>query len=285
MNCPVQWLIPSEYTRLVSRPVHARSQRPWRPSESTGLPMPTVRHLENAPITEALVDFRVNARKDFRAEEFRSLKEQLRAVYPNVEERRGLEASFEFKPGLPITTMQREVGLQSLFFRSADNLNVAQFRIDGFTHNRLKPYTSWEALLPEAVRLWELYVKVAKPEYVTRLALRYINHLRLPTNVDGLGRFLATAPALPAGYPSHVRGFLTRFEVTDRETEIAANVAQALDAPSVDGVTVILDIDVYKEEHFDVGDARIPEVLATLRSLKNRIFFDTLTEQGIGLFV
>ncbi len=48
------------------------------------------------------------------------------------------------------------------FSKTPDRLNVAQFRRDGFTFNRLRPYTKWEEIRPEALRLWQLYTAKAK---------------------------------------------------------------------------------------------------------------------------
>ena len=55
-----------------------------------------------------------------------------------------------------------------------------QFRINGFTFNRLKPYTSWGDILPQVKDLWSLYIDIASPESITRIAVRYINNIEIP---------------------------------------------------------------------------------------------------------
>ena len=45
---------------------------------------------------------------------------------------------------------------------------LVDFRADGFTYNRLQPYTSWDAVLPEALGLWELFVQTVVPVSITR---------------------------------------------------------------------------------------------------------------------
>ncbi len=64
---------------------------------------------------------------------------------------------------------------------SEDEVKLVQFRLDGFTFNRSKPYTSWEQVFPEAFGLWKEYVSLAAPEFVNRIAVRYINRLDLPS--------------------------------------------------------------------------------------------------------
>ena len=57
---------------------------------------------------------------------------------------------------------------------------MIQLRVDGFTFNRLKPYTSWEKIFPRAYRFWKKYLDCVEPVGVTRLATRYINALDVP---------------------------------------------------------------------------------------------------------
>lgn len=69
----------------------------------------------------------------------------------------------EFKEG-KIVANRQDQGFLGLFLKAADELTIAQFRPDGFTVNRLRPYTGWSAILPEVLELWDIYVRVAKPE-------------------------------------------------------------------------------------------------------------------------
>ncbi|MBI2895166.1 MAG: TIGR04255 family protein [Deltaproteobacteria bacterium] len=246
--------------------------------------MPEIRHLGNAPITEAVIDFRVRAQKEIRADGFAGLKDRLRGDYPVVEEQMWREAAVQFGPGRAVLSRTQDFGLRGLFFRSGDKLNVAQFRVDGFTFNRLAPYSTWEAIRPEVMRLWDLYVDAAAPEYIARLALRYINRLKLPIGIDGLGTYLTTPPRVPPGYPTQLRGFLSRLVVGRPPSSIAANIIHAIESPQADGTTVIIDIDVYQEQDIESRDARIPEDLEALRTVKNEIFFATLTENAVRLY-
>lgn len=245
--------------------------------------MASIRPLRNPPITEALIDFRVSTREGFRAEEFLSLKDRLHREFPIADEQRWSEARIEFRQGPP-TLLGADLGLRGVLFRSADKLNVAQFRVDGFTFNRLKPYTAWEAIRPEAQRLWELYVETARPENIVRLALRYINHLLLPTNLGGLARFLTAPPLLPSRYPPQLRGYLSRLVVGKPQSETAANVIQAVENPQQDSLTALIDIDVYMQQELPCQDRRLTELLEELRIVKNEIFFDTVTEVALRLY-
>lgn len=243
------------------------------------------RHLSKAPITEALIDWRVKARADLRAEDFESLKQVLVGRFPKVDERRGMHARFEIVEGEPKTPLFEDLGFQGYFFKSDDELTIAQFRVDGFTLNRLRPYTSWGELFPLALDLWRHYVSVAEPEVVVRLAVRYINHVPLPQQLTRLDAHLTAAPAVPPGLPHQLVGFLTRLTINDASTGISAHVAQAVE-PAAGGQNpaLILDIDAFKADEFEANDPVIETTFADLRAFKNLVFFNSLTEETLEQF-
>src|SRR5438132_4626724 len=94
--------------------------------------MAKIRHLNNAPIEEAIVDFGVVLPDGFSPERFGAAKPRLEPSYPIVQEHRMGGEGEE-----PLT-------LQGYLFRSKDEVTLAQFRTDGFTLNRLAPYHNWK---------------------------------------------------------------------------------------------------------------------------------------------
>ena len=205
--------------------------------------MVTPRHLRNAPITESIIDFRVKARTGFRPEDFSNLKTKLANQFPMVQEHRLKQASFGLIRGEAQPPVLKDLGIQGYFFKTSDEKTIAQFRIDGFTFNRLRPYTSWEEIFPQAMELWRLYANLCKPEVIMRLAVRYINQITMKGGTD-LETYLRTAPIIPKELPQYVRGFLTRITIYDPDKNIAANVIQALqDRKPGSELAVILDID------------------------------------------
>jgi len=247
--------------------------------------MPNVRPLKNAPIIEAIIDLRVKTRPGLRAEEFTGLKPELANRFPKVEERHGVEARFEVRPGTSAASVVRDRGFDGYFFKSDDEKTIVQFRVDGFTFNRLRPYTNWEQLFPIALDLWQAYARVANPDEVIRLAVRYINHIPLPHGPAPFEHYLRAAPGVPSELPQYVSSFLTRVTIQDPETKMAAHIAQALD-PRADArrLTVILDIDAYKEVDYSYDDPRVESTLLELRTFKNLIFFSSLTDETLRQF-
>jgi len=247
--------------------------------------MPEPRHLPKAPITEAIIDIRVKARTGLDPSAFQRAHQEIADRLPLQEERKGGQVTFRIGSGGPLPPEVQDLGVQGYFFKSEDGKLIAQFRIDGFTLNRLKPYTSWDELFPFAMDLWQLYVKRAEPEAVSRLALRYINHISLPNEPVDLDDYLLAAPPIPKDLPQYIGPFQTRVTIHDPEGGCAANVTQAFEPGSSGAApSLLLDIDAFKVATLPPEDPGLPAALAHLHDFKNRIFFGMLSESTLRFF-
>lgn len=86
-----------------------------------------------------------------------------------MEEQRAFETSIAISPsGLPEQGMTQE-SLIGYRFISSDSKQVAQFRVDGFTFNRLAPYTAWNEIVPQVFELWGHYTRTAQPQMIVRV--------------------------------------------------------------------------------------------------------------------
>lgn len=243
--------------------------------------MPESKHLRNAPITEALFDFRVKARKGFHPEAFAALQAQISGRFPQMDEHHRQQMTF----GANQEPVIKDPVLHGYFFKTSDEKTIAQFRIDGFTLNKLRPYSSWEVLFPQAMELWRLYVSIAEPEVITRLAVRYINRIPLPSGEITLQTYLTAAPAVPQGLPQSLSHFFTRLTIREPKTSLSANIQQTLEVlePGM-SPTILLDIDVYKESEFEIDDPAIEETFSQMRVFKNSIFFKSITDEALRQF-
>ncbi len=251
--------------------------------------MALVRHLSKAPITEAIVDIRVKAHPEFDAQILEQLKDRLAKRFPQVSKQQGIETSCTIDGERGAIPSTRDLGLRGYFYTSEDGLDIAQFRVDGFTYNRLKPYTSWAQIFPQAMDLWKLYATTAKPTHVTRLALRYLNQITVPNGVDALEQIVTAPLPLPPEMPSLLSRFFTRVTVHDQDTELAAHVSQAFEPnKGEEPGTLILDIDVFHQRDYDVGSTTtydtISKIFSSIHEMKNKIFFQSLTEETIARY-
>lgn len=243
------------------------------------------RHLARAPIAEALIDFRVQLEEGFSVRKFDEAARQIEREYPIRGTIRTVLAKLDVGGAVVKPDFKHdELGV---LVKSPDEKTQAQFRVNGFTLNRLEPYTSWDEIYPQTIRLWHLYVEIAKPLAVVRLAARYINRLKLPLPVADLRDYLIAPPRVPEGLPQALRAYLTRLVIHDSSLDHSAIVTQSFEPNPVDPehATVLLDIDAFKDlmlkptEHDEID-----RVLSDLHRFKNDIFFGSITQKASRLF-
>ena len=239
-------------------------------------------HLARAPIVEAVIDFRVLRREGITADHFSGLGLRIGQQYDSPSLMRSVEARFGVAGGRAVPPTQVEAAIGWLYQAQTEK-TVAQFRIDGFTFSKLEPYTTWEEVFQEARRLWSLYIQVAQPLQVSRVAVRYINRLRLPP--ADLGEYLTAPLVLPERIPQRIREFVNRVVVDDPERNLSAIVIQALEAP-LDPTTMqfLLDIDAFRELALPAEDPALAAMFEQLRSLKNDIFFSSLKDRTVEMY-
>lgn len=238
-------------------------------------------HLRNAPIVEAIVDFRVLREPAASPDIFAGLTSSIGQKYSQVESILAFEARFGIERGKLLDPAQRRADLG---WKYQAGTEVAQFRVDGFTFSRLEPYTTWDDVFGEAFRLWEIFVSLAKPRQLSRIAVRYINRLRVSGN-RSINDFLEAPPVLPEPIPSEIREFLTRVHVADTARSSAAVIVQALEPqfdPNV--MSLLLDIDAYHETIHTPSDPNLPTLFQQLRELKNEIFYASITEKTAEMY-
>jgi len=245
-------------------------------------------HLTKAPVTEAVIDFRVKPKPDFEVGNLDAIAKKLAPAYVVKGPIFELAAKFGIDPkGEGQSDLQsKHVGLR---LHSVDDLYVLQVQQGGLSLSRMSPYESWDSLLDEAKRLWQLYLKVAEPSHVVRAATRFINNLRLPMQPgEDFNVYLSKPPQVPDGLPQGLVSFLHRVLMYDPMLDIHAMLTQALEPISagatLDRVPVILDIDVYRIAEFAADGPEVWACFSQLRDFKNRAFFSSMTDRAIELY-
>ncbi|HEY9228578.1 MAG TPA: TIGR04255 family protein [Gemmatimonadaceae bacterium] len=237
-------------------------------------------HLPRAPITEAVLDVRVRARPDIAASDFAAVHGLISLDYPKSETRRQVTAHISFGEQ---PSGSSSSSLNGFFFRSADGLDVVQFRIDGFSINRLRPYQGWEAWFPRFERLWPIYLDVAQPLAVTRVAARCIN--QIPGGESGTLEDIFTASiGLPDGIPTNLKTFRNTVTVSDDgDPPKSLNIGQAMQlAPDGRTIQFLLDIDAFTVGEFEPSS--VVELFGPLHELRNTAFFQSLTTKVLEGF-
>ena len=238
-----------------------------------------------APITEALIDIRVQLPDTVTLENLEALADLIQSDYPKKKARRKWQGEVQFKEDSAPVATSKDLGVDGYFFTSADDKQVVQFRLDGFTFSRLRPYQQWSHLRDEAKRLWEVYNIQVSPIMLDRLAVRYINSIEIPSKKFELEDYFTSPPNVPKGLPCLLEQFFSRILVHFPEKGAKAFVTQTISESSQPSITsIILDIDAFVDASFKPGSENIWSTFETLRDLKNQVFFLSVTEKSKELF-
>lgn len=236
----------------------------------------------NAPVVEAVVDIDCDLQPGFELGAVQdAAREALGPSYPTLQIKRRDEFRFEASEA---GTESRPVrsGLDALQFFSPEGEELVQVRHNGFSFNRLRPYTCLDDLLPKIERVFAMYRTIAEPIKVTTVRLRYINRIELPFEEGKveIDDYVNIGPRLPIGADLGLGPFLIQFMVRDEDSRCTANVRLAAEQPSKEILPLILDIEAFRVGDADAKDwSTIEQQIQALREFKNDIFFGSITEK------
>lgn len=240
----------------------------------------------NPPIVEAILDIKTTLPPDIFLSHLQEFQEFVKTDYPVKKERRSFEGGVQFKSGSAPEFKASPEKVDGFLFHADDGKGIVQVRLDGFTFNKLRPYSNWEKFNGEAKRLWAQYVKIAKPSSVSRIALRYINRIELPLPFSDFKEYILTAPEVAKGIPQGLAGFFVRLAIPNEEIGATAIVIETMEPikPDTNKLPLIFDLDVFKNISMPPDTEKIWVILNQLREYKNQVFDKSITDKTKGLF-
>jgi uncharacterized protein (TIGR04255 family) len=237
-------------------------------------------HYKNAPITEALIDIRVELPSEFGFEQLQAIRSLVAHDYPREETITMGMAKISFVPEIQASGQHKKIGLK---LWSAGDKQVFQARLDGFTFSRLEPYETWERLRDEARRLWDVYRGFVNPTKITRVAVRYINQLSFPGVRAEPEDYFKTFPSLTPDLPKELRDFgpfvmSLHLPQPDLKGTLVINEASA-QPKRPDTLSTILDIDLFVERPEITDEESLWTFFQKLRDRKNLYFEACITDR------
>jgi uncharacterized protein (TIGR04255 family) len=239
---------------------------------------------KKAPITEAILDIKVELPPDFRFESFEDHYNKIKNDFPKKQASIQYQAEFKMKPDQE-PTQDVKKWQNGFIFKNNNNSKIAQFRLDGFTFNKIKPYENWGNFSKEAREHWNNYCEIAKPKKIYRIALRYINKINIPGNNPKLKDYITILPSMPKKLSLDYSEFFLRNVFLNKDN-IKSIIIETIDTKSeMDNfLPFILDIDVFEvsEEGFEIKN--LWKEFDKLREVKNELFFNITTAKCQNLF-
>lgn len=245
--------------------------------------------LANPPIVEMVLDIDCDLPPGL---DLLALESQAIAALPNYPKREKqyfYQQHFQVRPGDPPageTTLHQ--GLQALQFFSDDKKQLVQVRAQGYSFNRLAPYSGLDEYLPEIERTWSLYRDLISPLLVRTIRLRYVNRILLPVgqgSID-LDQYFRYGPRLPEVGNLAFSSFFEQHLAEDKQTGNRVRIVLTPEpSEKTDKAPVIFDnsVESHKPLAPDDWDGILGRI-GELRDLKNRVFQSMLTDTCLQLF-
>ena len=243
---------------------------------------------KRAPCREAIIDLRFESKlnlNDLSDESFS--KTILDLGYQHPQPITESKFSFVFNPtSQNSSTAASEPEIKGYKFDNPSNSFVVQFKADSFTLSKLHPYTEFPEVKAEAQRLFEVLPKSASINKFSRVAVRYVNEILLPLDLQktiNYDLYLVNGPSLPNEMGDVVEGFFTRVVIPVNEYGARVIINQTFEAPRNDKIPYILDIDAFSGNLESIDRDKVWEYLEILRNIKNKAFFGSIHKNTIQI--
>ncbi|BAZ54204.1 hypothetical protein NIES4103_68890 (plasmid) [Nostoc sp. NIES-4103] len=235
------------------------------------------KHYSRTPITEAVIDIQVELSPEFKLDNLVQVHSSIQAEYPEREDVFVLEGLMMAGDNVGATASQTQIGYR---FVSSKQKQILQTRLNGFTFSRLSPYDCWETFRDEAQRLWSIYQSLTNPKTIIRLTVRYINRLDIPLPVGDLKEYLRTFPEVSADLPQGLSGYFMQLQIPQNNLGAMLVLNQTIvPPPAPEIVSILLDIDIFRERDIPNDQVGIWDFLEQLHKLADEVFEACITER------
>lgn len=245
--------------------------------------------LVKAPVVEAVIDIRTIAKVPWEEQSFKDRIIKALPEYPQHESFHNYQTEFAIKKQEKQPVAQQYVknlGWKGLRLKTQDKKNIVQFNNNGLAFSRLMPYEKWDIFCKEALRLWNIYISFSKCIDIHRIGVRYINKIITPTDDIELNDYFREAPQPPNGLELPFIGFLHQDTFLVPGYNYKMNIIKTIQQHVMNeqkGLGLIVDIDVFYEERFDIDNDVLEVKLNEMRYLKNKAFFGTITNKALEI--
>ncbi|MBQ0894298.1 TIGR04255 family protein [Micromonospora sp. U56] len=233
-----------------------------------------------APIIEAVIELRTRHAENVTLDDLARIHGAEATRYPVLDKRLQVDNRIEVTDGEVSSQIDhRQLGF---VFKSADELQIIHATVQGFLFSRLAPYPNWEPFVEEAWRVWQKYRQEAKPEALTRVGVRFINRINVPSDSIEIKDYLRTYPELSGELPQVLSGYFMQVQVPLRQFDGIVNITSGIENPGQGLVSLILDVDCFRDLDLSLSapdfDEEVRAILWRQREAKNFVFESCITD-------
>ena len=230
---------------------------------------------------------------------------QLKFNLPNFKVKSILEYDTSLKHSLPIRKDNIQVGLNfdnktiplgeskvsgisnaevgSYIYLSTNQKEKLEISEDTLTYVDENSYTDWDKFISKALSLFSVVSPLLGNAEITRTSIRFVNRFVFDEFEDPKKYFnaLITSADGNSTYPLRQYGFRLFMDIPD--SDIYSIVNHNVENVQQNKYIYTFDIDVLDRQKLVFDIETIKHSFANLRDIKNKIFFEAITEETIKL--
>ncbi|HAX90640.1 MAG TPA: hypothetical protein DCY07_00320 [Rhodospirillaceae bacterium] len=235
----------------------------------------------NAPIKEAIFNIAFQRLPNEAVDEFEKVREKLSNDFSEIMPIEAHQKTINFgssEEALPPDQSWKH-GCQ---IWSTNKLELYTARLDGFSYHKLKPYKDGRTAIKKTLEGWNSFASIVSEPKIVSMSVRNINVIEIPEISFDLNKYFEIYPKLPdALEKNEISNVYMKTVLNFREQKATGTVTLAGMPNNERGAQILLDIEVTKP--FD-KDSSIEDVLLSLNSIKDKIFFTSHTPECRKLF-
>jgi len=242
--------------------------------------------LNNPPVVAALFQLRFNP-KEVRLDDFLTVDKQLKHTLPNQTKniQVGLDLGGTSIPlGVSPISGTSDAKIGSYIYFSVDQKVKLEISENAITYIDESPYKNWDDFKMKVLKLLSILSDVLNKVEITRTSIRFINRFTFK-EFDHPEEYFNTLissnrdEGLP--YPLQQYGFKLVMVIPDRN--IYTMVNQNVENIRSGSFIYTFDIDVIDRQNLIFNIDTLSMNMEELRSVKNTIFFDNVTQKTLDL--
>lgn len=204
-----------------------------------------VRTYNRPPLIEAVCDFRFSSSQPWDWTIPGLFYEQIQSNFPIRQQVNVIETTIDARQAKVVQQSQPK-----LQFLNENRTEVIQVGPDNLSIHQLRPYDGWDHFKARILEYLLTYRKAAKPLSLTRLGLRYVNHIALPYTEFELEDYFRILPQVPDPIPQVFPTFLLNIEVPYTSPECGLRIIFATVVPETPNTLAhVLDLDIFSTDN------------------------------------
>lgn len=250
--------------------------------------MAEAKPLRNPPIQEAVMQF-VFSGVELGLQELQNFAAVYEADGWKKTEVRSIEAELDVRDPTAQPSVEARAGTLGYILEHLERKHLVQVRSSQVSAST-KRYESWESLTEQGRQAFERFVEFCKPTAVVQISARFINRIPATVGFASFDRILSRPPLPIEGLDQAIvsdfmrRHVLQRLEGGYTANLTIGNVQHEPEEIQVGGRALVIDTDVFKRCDIEPRFDRLDAELATIRAIKNKLFFGSLTEDIVETF-